>query len=341
MFRKDESMIAEWEKHSIERCSAMQRHILRDAAAMLAPGGVLVYSTCTFSPEENEAQIAELLAEYPDFEVRPVQHQYGWKPGHPEWAGEAGEGLAAEQIASLAGTVRLWPHHIEGEGHYAAVLTRKGTAPAEERPTVQVEEDNGKRKKVKGNAGAALRAAEKKGGRGAKDGGKLQRAGGSARHSGKGQPEVVDAAASWLSFAKQELSAGFAGTRSVLSFGSRVYLQPEGVPSLDGLHVVRAGWYVGEAGRNRFEPSQALAMGLRQSEAVRSLDFASDSPEIIRYLKGETLFVEANNIKIEGAPAQPLKGYVLVCTDGYPVGWGKYTGDGMLKNELPAGWRWM
>ncbi|ACT00818.1 RsmB/NOP family class I SAM-dependent RNA methyltransferase [Paenibacillus sp. JDR-2] len=345
MFRKDESMIAEWEKHSIERCSVMQRHILRDAAAMLAPGGVLVYSTCTFSPEENEAQIAELLAEYPEFEVRPVRHRYGWKPGHPEWAGEAGEGLAPGQSESLAGTVRLWPHHIEGEGHYAAVLTRKGPAPAEKRqfdePAVLVEEDNGKRKKVKGNAGAALRAAEKKGVREAKDNVKLERAGGSARHSGKGQSGVVDAAASWLSFAEKELSGGFAGTGSVHSFGSRVYLQPEGMPSLDGLHVVRAGWYVGEAGRNRFEPSQALAMGLRQSDAVRSLDFASDDPDIIRYLKGETLFVEADHIKIEGAPAQPLKGYVLVCTDGYPVGWGKYTGDGMLKNELPAGWRWM
>lgn len=345
MFRKDESMIAEWEKHSIERCSVMQRHILRDAADMLAPGGVLVYSTCTFSPEENEAQIAELLAEYPDFEVVQVHHQYGWKPGRPDWAGEAGEKLSAEQAASLAGTVRLWPHHMEGEGHYAAVLTRKGAASAEERPfddtPARQDEEHGKRKKAKGNAGAALRAAERKGSRGAKDAGKLHRNGGSGRHAGRGQTETVDAAELWHLFAEQELSDGIANSGSVQCFGSRVYLQPEGLPSLDGLRVVRAGWYVGEAGRGKFEPSQALAMGLRQREAARSLDFRSDDLDVIRYLKGETLFVEANKLKLQGDSARPLKGYVLVCTDGYPIGWGKYSADGMLKNELPAGWRWM
>ncbi|GLX69231.1 RsmB/NOP family class I SAM-dependent RNA methyltransferase [Paenibacillus glycanilyticus] len=345
MFRKDESMIAEWEKHSIERCSAMQRHILRDAAAMLAPGGVLVYSTCTFSPEENEAQIAELLAEYPDFEVLPVPHQYGWKPGNPDWAGEAGRDLTGGQLASLAGTVRLWPHHIEGEGHYAAVLTRKGTRTEDAEPVVSetalLDADAGKRKKLKGNAGAAMRAAEKKGGRGTKDSGKLHRTVINGKHAGKGQVEPVDAAALWHVFAERELSELFEGTGNVQCFGSRVYLQPEGLPSLDGLRVVRAGWYVGEAGKHKFEPSQALAMGLQQREAALSLDFSSADPNVIRYLKGETLFVDAGQMKAGGDLPQPLKGYVLVCTDGYPIGWGKYSGDGMLKNELPAGWRWM
>ncbi|MCM3627209.1 RsmB/NOP family class I SAM-dependent RNA methyltransferase [Paenibacillus glycanilyticus] len=350
MFRKDESMIAEWEKHSIERCSVMQRHILRDAAAMLAPGGLLVYSTCTFSPEENEAQIAELLAEYSDFEVLPVDHRYGWKQGQPQWAGEAGQELTAEQLTSLEGTVRLWPHHIEGEGHYAAVLSRKGSAaveasPADSNDAVQADEENVKRKKVKGNAGAALRAAEKRSSREGKDNGRLNRAAAdSSRRSGRGQAESVDPAGLWHAFAERELSAAFAGLGSVHCFGSRVYLQPDGLPSLDGLRVVRAGWYVGEAGRNKFEPSQALAMGLRQLEAARSLDFRSDDPNVIRYLKGETLFVEPAQITVHQEAVktpQPLKGFVLVCTDGYPIGWGKYSGDGMLKNELPAGWRWM
>ncbi|SFE98979.1 NOL1/NOP2/sun family putative RNA methylase [Paenibacillus catalpae] len=347
MFRKDESMIAEWEKHSIERCSAMQRHILRDAAAMLAPGGILVYSTCTFSPEENEVQMAELLAEYPDFKVLPVPHPYGWKPGRPDWAGEAGQELSAEQSASLGGTVRLWPHHIEGEGHYAAVLTRTGSASVEEltiiEAAVTTDEENGRKKKVKGNAGATLRAAEKRGPRGGKDSGKLNKAADAGRHSGRGQAETSDPAELWNAFAERELSQAFACTGQVQCFGSRVYLQPDSLPSLDGLRVVRAGWYVGEAGRNKFEPSQALAMGLRQSEAVRSLNFGSEDPNVIRYLKGETIFVHEDQIRFghEEDAAKPLKGYVLVCTDGYPIGWGKYSGDGMLKNELPAGWRWM
>ncbi|CAM3111449.1 RsmB/NOP family class I SAM-dependent RNA methyltransferase [Paenibacillus lupini] len=346
MFRKDESMIAEWEKHSIERCSTMQRHILRDAAAMLAPGGILVYSTCTFSPEENESQIAELLAELPDFEVVQVEPLYGWKNGQPDWAGEAGRELAPARLASLSGTVRLWPHHIEGEGHYAAVLRRKESDEAAAiSPDIEAQKET-RKKHPKGNAGATLRAAEKRGAQGAKDVGKLNKAPerNNGRHTGRGQTETIDPSAMWLDFVERELSDAFEATGTVQCFGSRVYLQPASLPSLDGLRVVRAGWYVGDAGRNKFEPSQALALGLRQSEAVRSINMQSDDPNVIRYLKGETLFVEAGQLTIaqrEGKTPQPLKGYALVCTDGYPIGWGKYSTDGMLKNELPAGWRWM
>ena len=79
-------------------------------------------------------------------------------------------------------------------------------------------------------------------------------------------------------------------------------------------------------------------MGLTREIAVRSINWSSDDERTIRFLKGETLFVEeADILAVEGAEA---KGYTLVCTDGFPIGWGKYAG-GMIKNELPAGWRWM
>ncbi|HTG68093.1 MAG TPA: RsmB/NOP family class I SAM-dependent RNA methyltransferase, partial [Candidatus Udaeobacter sp.] len=130
MFRKDDSMIADWEKHSVLRCSVMQRDILRDAAAMLAPGGIIVYSTCTFSPEENEQQIAAFLAEHDDFFVEAVPHQFGWTAGRTDLAAETAQ-LDSERLQSIQGTVRLWPHLIEGEGHYAAVLRRGGERKAE------------------------------------------------------------------------------------------------------------------------------------------------------------------------------------------------------------------
>jgi len=124
MFRKDESMIADWLRHPAEHWTSMQREVLRHAAEMLAPGGRLVYSTCTFSPEENEERIAELLAERPELEVVRVEPAHGWAPGRPDWVSL--EGIDRRHVEAVAGTVRLWPHRTEGEGHYAAVLRRKG-----------------------------------------------------------------------------------------------------------------------------------------------------------------------------------------------------------------------
>ncbi len=89
MFRKDESMIRQWERHSVERCSLMQHDILRHAMRMLAPGGRLVYSTCTFSPEENEEQIASLLLDHPELSVIEVPLHHGWTAGRPDWTAAA------------------------------------------------------------------------------------------------------------------------------------------------------------------------------------------------------------------------------------------------------------
>ncbi|MFF2481589.1 RsmB/NOP family class I SAM-dependent RNA methyltransferase [Paenibacillus sp. NPDC058071] len=348
MFRKDDSMIAGWEKHSVERCSVMQRDILRDAALLLAPGGVIVYSTCTFSPEENEAQIAAFLAANPHFELLPSEHDFGWRPGNPDWAGEAKDELDAERLASIAGTVRLWPHLLEGEGHYAAVL-RKREDSGEAKPPAEMEErtvetkalsvsDNDRSRSRGKKDRLALQAGEKR---------HAGKAGGNLKGRGASRPveRTEDAAASWLQFAQANLTGSGWDEGKIVAFGSRVYLQPQELPSLDGVRVVRAGWYVGEAERGRFEPSQALAMGLQKQWAKRSIRFSSEDPAVIRYLKGETLFVEPEAVElVEGDSDRnkaALRGYVLVCVEGYPLGWGKYSDGGMLKNELPAGWRYV
>ncbi len=125
--------------------------------------------------------------------------------------------------------------------------------------------------------------------------------------------------------------------------------------------MVRAGWYLGEAGEHRFEPSQALAMGLRREEAVLTLGLSADEEATLRYLKGETLIIDAPRLERSaeadsrssaherllredarnGSKKNAIKGYVLVCADHFPIGWGKVGGEGLVKNELPAGWRRM
>jgi 16S rRNA C967 or C1407 C5-methylase (RsmB/RsmF family)/NOL1/NOP2/fmu family ribosome biogenesis protein len=92
MFRKDPEAIAEWSPGHVEMCAARQRDILRQAAKMLKPGGLLAYSTCTFNREENERTIEAFVREHPEFE--------------------------------LTRTERIWPHRDRGEGHFVALLRK-------------------------------------------------------------------------------------------------------------------------------------------------------------------------------------------------------------------------
>ena len=121
MFRKEEAAVTDWSEELVQMCAARQLAILRDAAKMLRPGGRLVYSTCTFSPQENEGVIAAFLQAQPDFSV--VSADAPWfSPGRPEWIDGAPE--------ALRGCFRLWPHKLRGEGHFAAVLEKAGGGSA-------------------------------------------------------------------------------------------------------------------------------------------------------------------------------------------------------------------
>lgn len=106
MFRKEEDAVTDWSQETVEMCARRQADILDAGAKLLRPGGRLVYSTCTFAPEENEQAVAAFLQRNPDFEP---------------------EDAAAPWFTKVAvGQFRLWPHKLLGEGHFAAVLRKKG-----------------------------------------------------------------------------------------------------------------------------------------------------------------------------------------------------------------------
>lgn len=280
MFRKDEGARLEWTPAHVKICAERQEEILSNAAAMLKPGGTMVYSTCTFSPEENEQVIEKFLFSHPDFFLEDKGKRPGLYPGRPEWSKSG--------LADLGKTFRIWPDRSEGEGHYLAVLKRSGADISEKKQMMPVYT---KDKSV-------LKELEE--------------------------------------FLKDFLvNPGLLLCRKeYILFGDQLYLMPPEMIDFKGMKILRPGLHMGTVKKNRFEPSHALALSLTKAEVKRRIDLSADGEEIIRYLKGETFSQESF------LSCDSKKGWVLVNTDGYSIGFAKLAG-GILKNHYPKGLRWM
>lgn len=114
MFKKDKDALNYWSIENVLNYQAMQRPILRSAANMLKPGGLMVYSTCTFSVEENEFIIDEFLKENKNFELVNIEKNYGFREGFYE----------VFDNPELKKVARLMPHRLKGEGHFLALLRK-------------------------------------------------------------------------------------------------------------------------------------------------------------------------------------------------------------------------
>ena len=281
MFRKDEQARNEWSEANVRLCAERQQEILDNAAKMLKPGGRMVYSTCTFAPEEDEDGIAAFLERHPEFSVVCLEKDEvpeGLSSGHPEWS----RGHNPE----LQNTFRIWPHKSEGEGHYLALLRKNGTWTAE---------DGRKRKQPK------------------------------YWNDKAGRSYVEE-------FLKKSLTASDhdaleEGMDRLILFGDQLYQLPEGTPALDRLRVLRPGLHLGAFKTKRFEPAHALSHFLKPKQAVSVCRLEPEDPQVLDYLKGNTVKGEAG-----------LSGWTLVCIGDYPLGWGKAV-SGTVKNHYPKGLR--
>lgn len=119
MFRKEPQAVRQHSQALVQRCAALGAQILDAAAAALRPGGRLVYSTCTFAPEEDEAQVGAFLARHAEFSTVPCGVGFG-SPGEAARCGE--HPFCAQH------TRRIYPCH-GGEGHFMAVLEKSAAAP--------------------------------------------------------------------------------------------------------------------------------------------------------------------------------------------------------------------
>ena len=277
MFRKEPRMIKAWEEHGPGFFARLQQSIIVQAAEMLRPGGMLLYSTCTFDASENEQIIEFLLAMKPEFEICEMKGYGGFAAGLPE--------ETESQNPDLRKTVRIFPHRMAGEGHFLALLRKRSlTKPSDGGPVIN------------------------------KDSGKAVHAPGELLDFFKNVCREMD----W---------------HRLDIHGERVYYMPENLPDLRGIRFLRTGLLLGELKKKRFEPSQAFAMNLKQSEYKLTLNLPVTDDRVIKYLKGETLAVE-DLVDVKA------KGWYLVCVDGFSLGFGKLSGQ-ILKNKYLPGWRFM
>lgn len=281
MFRKDPSMIRAWEQNGPAFYSALQRDILSQALPMLKPGGMLLYSTCTFSTLENEESVEYLLSLDDRLELVDMEGYSGFAGGRPELVGSSNR--------ELQKCVRIFPHRLDGEGHFLALFR------LEEKP------EAGIGRPVSGcGIQSGLRGEEKQ---------------------------------LFEQFA-ENLNRSFSYDR-IESRNGMIYYMPENMPSLRGMRFLRSGLFLGEVKKKRFEPSQSLAMALREQDYKNTIWLSAGDERVYRYLKGETLSLGEEDVRRSGDGGG---GFYLVCVDGYPLGWGKLSG-GTLKNKYHAGWR--
>ena len=262
MFRKDDTAIAEWSTENVAKCAARQKDILQQAAKTVCPGGILVYSTCTFSVQENEEVVEWFVKEHPEFTV---------------------EKITIDGVSCSEKTIRLWPHRIEGEGHFAARFKKADGIPRVTFRTIGEELENTRKK------------------------GRHQQ---KVKEKGKSLSELCG------DFLVGELGLTEAGTeklfknRLLFNFGEAVYLIPEEMIPLKGLQIERPGLQIGFCDKDRLKPSHALALFLHPEYVHKHYELSSEQAAC--YLRGETFSANPD-----------LKGWYLLSVQGCSIGFGK------------------
>ena len=336
MFRKEPKVRDEWNPDAPLQCSLRQQEILACAALMLKPGGRLVYSTCTFAPEENEGTIEAFLEKHSDFLIEDSAKQRRgfaeFGPGKPEWI-PGGKRKENQRDQKWQETFRLWPHQIRGEGHYLAVLGKKNISEDKPGDEIKISMKNrvtaaqtpGKKREKRGLLCRDNPEGEKAFTRfcqemfAAENGKRQDKPQGAGRRQDKPQEA-------------EEIHDG----GSYLLFGDQLYVIPEGLPDIRGKKILRPGLHLGSFKKNRFEPSHALALHVKREQVNQWANLDSQGELVIRYLKGETLMAE-DGVELSHPDAS---GWILVTVDGYSLGWAKLAG-GRLKNHYPKGLRWV
>ncbi|MEZ0535838.1 NOL1/NOP2/sun family putative RNA methylase [Caldicellulosiruptoraceae bacterium PP1] len=269
MFRKDPSSLKSWTDRQIIVCSNMQRQILTEVDKLLKVGGELVYSTCTFTIEENEEMLSWFLKKNPNYEVCEIDGFDGFEKGYIN-----SDGIDAR----LNKAVRIYPHKVKGEGHFVCKLKKINESGKEEYKDFSIQSNLNKNEK-----------------------------------------QIIK------NFVDRYLVNFEIDYNMIYKKSDKVFLANS--IQYGNIIPIRNMLYLGELYKDRFYPSEHLAISLRKENFSQVVDLEKDDFRLQRYLKGETI---ENN---EG-----YKGFTIFCVDGYTLGWAKAEGE-IYKNFYPKGWR--
>ena len=297
MFRKNPAVIDAWQEKGPEYFSRLQKEIILHGADMLRPGGKMLYSTCTFSPAENERVITHLLRERPEMEVIPMEDYEGFSWGLTAFAGE-------EFHESCHLCRRIFPHKMPGEGHFMALLHKKEEGAGqrgetereqmENTPAEQILPENIQPERIRMTYAPAgdIKAGKRK-----KDKKKRRKDSGQGRQNGRNKhwwevckdlgKEQQQAAAEFFSHVLLDLEPERMDVR-----GEKLYYVPEETREAKGIHFLRNGIYMGDFKKKRFEPSQPFALILSKDTFDRCLNFSGRDPRLENYLRGESLSLD-------------------------------------------------
>ncbi len=324
MFRKEPAALAQHCEALVKQCAELGAQILDCAAAVLAPGGQLVYSTCTFAPEEDEARVAAFLARHPEFELADALGNVDYTFGSEGEANRTG-GLPLD----VSKVRRIWPCQ-GGEGHFMARLVKTGEprvlpplgeyTPEEKLWLAAAAEMSKKagKKSIKGREDP--RAARRENSRACRDA--AQGRNSRSRDVSASEATPAQSLAAWKAFA-EEYFPSLADRPAVVHGGG--ILLPVAFPQTS-LHVLRAGVFVGSVQKGRFVPEHHLFTAFG-AECANREELTLADPRTVEYLSGRE--ISADTAK---------DGWCCVTVDGWPLGGGKVSA-GRVKNHYPKALR--
>jgi 16S rRNA C967 or C1407 C5-methylase (RsmB/RsmF family)/NOL1/NOP2/fmu family ribosome biogenesis protein len=311
MFRKSDEARRAWSPRTVAACAARQDEALTHAARLLAPGGRLLYATCTFAPEENEAVVAALLRRRPDLRLVTLR-MAGTEPGLPTAVG-------ADDLPAR-GWARIWPQRAPGDGHVLALLERDpDAAPGD------------------GASAGRERAREEPAGTRSRRGRRRR-----DRTDARGDAERAaspEARAAWRAFARDAAPGlGDVPDDALVEQGGVVWRRAGGA-ELSGLPSLRPGLALGRFQNGRWIPSHALAQALRPGEARARLTLPAAGAAARDWLSGEER--DPERLRDEGAELHgdpPEGGWTQVVVAGCGLGWARVDAR-RVRNLYPKGLR--
>lgn len=354
MFRTQPAMMKHWEEEGPAYYAELQETILEEAYRMLAPGGMILYSTCTYSVIEDEAMVERMLSRHADLAAEPMREYSGF--AHIS-AGKLmaclgndrakALGLTEEVLTERYGSmetslpyVRLYPHRVRGEGQFAALIRKRDLDGAEFRDDMSMEKAEG---------GENLKVTESPADRQTSN---LQKnSDDRMRQKISEEPPTAENA---------EMSVDPCADFHEFTSGGEVHLLPDGYRPSPGLHYLLTGVHKGTEREGELIPSQSYAMTRSAASWKDVIDLSADDVRAMKYLRGETLLLTDEEMKAApvrepakkkkkagaaGRAGRPEKkagkgkqDMTLITVDGFPLGFGKRNGP-RLKNGLAPGWR--